>query len=99
MPDYMVLLWGWTAMIGGILGLTAGWWKDRITGLLLERLALGAIGSITALYGCVLWAVAGSTATVAATFCVSIGIASGWRIVHINRELRVLTRWIERNFD
>lgn len=98
MPDYMVTLWGWTCMIGGVLGLVSSFWRDRITGLLLERIALTAIGGVMLIYGAVLYFVAGDKGYVASSFCIGIGIASAWRIVHINRELKVLTRWIGEHF-
>lgn len=98
LPHYIVLVWGWTLMIGGLIGLAAAWWPDRITGLLLERIALWGIGGITAVYGAVLLKVLGHTASVSAFFCISIAMASFWRIRHVNRELKVLSRWIDRNF-
>jgi hypothetical protein len=97
LPDYMVDLWGWTMMVGGLLGLIAGFWKDRITGLLMERLALLTIGGVTLVYGVVVLAVGGLGATTAGTFCLSMSVASFWRVVHVNRELRTLSRWIEQN--
>lgn len=98
MPEYMVLLWGYTNMLGGLLGLAASFWKDRITGLLLERLALFAVGGVMFVYGAVLYFVAGEPGYVASSFCVGIAFASWWRIVHVNRELKVLTRWIGEHF-
>lgn len=99
MPSYMIVLWGWTIMISGLVGLIASWWPDRISGLLLERIALGGIGGSCAIYGALLYKIAGGPGFFAATFCMSIALASAWRIMHVNRELHVLQRWIERNLD
>lgn len=99
LPDYMVALWGWTLMIGGFLGLVAGWWRDRITGLLLERIALTTIALITLIYGVVVAKQAGGPAVVTSSFLISISVSAGWRIVHVNRELRTLQRWIEQNLN
>ena len=94
MPEYMVALWGWTAMLGGTLGLLGSFWRDRITGLLLERVALAGVAGASIVYGSVLLYVARGTGVVAASFLIGISIASIWRIRHVNRELRILTRWI-----
>ena len=99
LPKHTVIAWGATVMVGGALGVVASWWKDRITGLLLERIALAGIGGGTFIYGGVLIYVASSAATTAALYCLATAIASAWRIRHVNRELGVLTRWIERAFE
>lgn len=98
LPTYAVTTWGWMLMLCGLIGLAAIWWRDRITGLLMERIALGGIAGITAVYSTAIVLVAGAPGYVSATFLFSISLAGVWRIVHINRELKVLTRWIERNF-
>lgn len=94
MPSFMVILWGWTLMMGSGLGIIASWWRDRITGLLLERIALGALGSSTAIYGLVLMSQSGKPGFVASMLCLSISVASFWRIIHVNRELKTLKKWI-----
>lgn len=96
MPRFMVDVWGWNLMLGGLLGLIAPWWRDRITGLLLERVALLCLGGITAVYAVALYVIWGSQAVMSIPLTGSITVASLWRVVHINRELKVLTRWIER---
>lgn len=98
MPESMVLLWGWVNMFGGLLGLAASFTKDRILGLLMERIALAAVGGVMLIYGVALYFIAGEKAYVAASFCIGIGIASAWRMVHIRRELAILTEWIERYY-
>lgn len=97
LPDYMVVIWGITLLISGGLGIVAGWWPDRITGLLLERIALGTLCGVSAIYGVVVASQAGGPAVVTSSFQISVSVAAGWRIVHVNRELRTLQRWIERN--
>jgi len=97
MPQIVVRTWGATVMLGGIVGIAAGWWKDRITGLLLERIALAAVGGMTGVYGFVLMGVAGGVGIFSGFLALSVTVASFWRIIHVNRELKVLTRWIEQN--
>lgn len=97
LPEYAVALWGCVMMVGGALGITAGWWIDRIMGLLIERVALGAIAGVTGIYALVLVALNPGISGVPAAFLTSICIASIWRIRHVNRELQTLSEWIERN--
>lgn len=98
LPGYAVAVWAGTLFVGGALGIAAGWWRDRITGLLLERVALGAIGGITLIYGIVVYKIAGTPGSFISLFMLSMTAASIWRIRHVNRELGVLTRWIERHY-
>lgn len=93
-PDWAIkgmglLLWatGSTALIGA-------WWPDRISGLLLERIALASLSAGCVLHAGVLAYMTGLTYTMAVTFTFSVGIAAGWRVVHVNRELGTLKRWI-----
>lgn len=98
LPAYALYVWGITLFVGGALGIVSGWWRDRITGLLLERIALGAIAGITIIYALVVYKVAGGSASFIAMFMASMSIASTWRVRHINRELKILMRWIERHY-
>jgi hypothetical protein len=93
-PQWTVYIWSGLLIIGGALGLPAGFWKDRLTGLLLERIALAALAAACFVYAIVLVAVAGKPGTVSAAFQMTVSIAAIWRIVHVNRELRLLTLWI-----
>lgn len=99
LPEYMMMLWGWVLLLAGGLGIAAAFWKDRITGLLIERIALGGLGGILVVYGVAARIVGGSSATVIMIMCASLGAASFWRIHHVHRDLRRLHRWIEAHYD
>lgn len=99
MPSAILYAWGTLLMIGGIIGLSSAWWPDRITGLLMEKMALGTIGASATVYaGCVLWFAHGP-GVVSAIFLLSIGCASVWRIRQVNRELGTLARWNRRRLQ
>lgn len=95
-PQWTVYVWSFLLITGGALGLPAGFWKDRLTGLLLERIALASLAAACFVYAIVLLAVAGGPGTTAAVFQMTVSIAAIWRIVHVNRELRLLTLWISK---
>lgn len=94
-PTWTVLVWAALLVVAGAVGVPAGFWKDRITGLLMERIALAALCAAVVVYGLVLIDVAGKPGTVSACFQMSVGIAAVWRIRHVNRELKILKTWLQ----
>lgn len=93
LPGYALSIWGIVLLVVGTLGLIAGFWKDRITGLLLERIALAGLSGAMFIYASAIFAVTGKAGVAAATFMVSVGLAGIWRISHVGRELKILDRW------
>lgn len=94
-PHLIYALWGLLLVMSSSIGLISAWWPDRITGLLLERAGLLALGVGAAAYGSLLLHLVGWRAGLAGPMTVGIGIASLWRVVHVNREIKVLVRLIE----
>lgn len=94
LPTWAVYVWSMSLMAGGLLALVAGWWRDRVTGLLLERVGLAAIAGVTPVYATVLFTAFGMTAIVPGTLSYAISIAAVWRVIHIHRELVILKRFI-----
>lgn len=87
LPHLFVLIWGWLLTAGGLFGIVASWVPDRITGLLMERIALVAIGGAQFAYATVVWRVAGSDGVATIFFQYAVSLASFWRVKHINLEL------------
>lgn len=90
-------VWAGTLMIGAIVTLISAWWKDRITGLLLERIGLVSIGISCPVYAAIVLTQVPGIAT-SAIVMATVGIASIWRAVHVTRELRVLRAFMARNY-
>lgn len=99
LPNWVVVVWGITLMIGGSVGLVAPWIPDAITSRLLERLALFGIGSMATVYAFVILYVAGRVGLVSFILLTAIGAASLWRVHQLNREIRVLGRWARRKIE
>lgn len=93
-PYIVTVIWGLLLSCSSLLGLVSAWWSDRITGLLMERAALTALGIGAVSYGLFLILVVGSIATFPGSLTFGVGVASLWRVRHINREISVLTRLI-----
>jgi hypothetical protein len=96
LPHYIVVIWALTLMLSGILGIWGAFSRDRINGLLLERAGLTTLGTAAIAYGAGIAVVAGQPAIFSGALTASIGIASLWRVAHVNRELKVLQRFISR---
>lgn len=92
-------LWAVTLMISTLLGLISAFLSDRISGLLVERIALLTMGLSCPAYAIVVGIQMGvQFAFVSIVIMFSIGIAGVWRAVHVSRELRILRHFVTRHF-
>lgn len=92
-------LWAALLLISAAMALAASFWRDRVSGLLVERIALITMGSICPLYGIVVILQIGFTeGLIGISIMISAGIAALWRAVHVNRELKILRHFVTRNF-
>jgi hypothetical protein len=98
LPRYAVVTWALVMMVGGMIAIVGSWWRDRVTGLLMERIALTAIASTSLVYGGSVIYLFGERVVLAGAITVGVSIASAWRVVHVNRELKVLRQFIDRTF-
>lgn len=94
-------VWAATLMVSGVLGLIAAWWRDRITGLIMERIALVSVGLACPVYGVVVaeatkngW----ESVLIPTAMTCSIGIAALWRAVHVTRELGLIRDFMDRTY-
>lgn len=90
MPGWIAVAWGLILVLGGTIGLISAWWSDRITGLLLERTALGSMAMAMFAYGSVVLYTFGWIGFQTSSMTIAAGIACLWRVRHINRELAIL---------
>lgn len=95
LPEYALTFWGVLLLVVGVLGIAAAFWRDRITGLLVERIALAGLAGGTVVYAIAAVGFAGTGGMAVATFLLSVTIAARWRIRHIKKELQTLAKWRE----
>lgn len=95
LPHYIVLVWAVSLLFSGLLAIVGAFVKDRIFGLLLERTGLSTLGVAATCYGLGIMFVAGQAAVVSGPLTISVGIASFWRVAHVNRELRILSKFMK----
>lgn len=98
LPPMMIKVWAATMLIGGVLAIVAAFWHDRITGLLLERIALSSVAFSCIIYGTAVYTVVGWAAFVPGSLITGTALACIWRIAHVTRELKVLRQFISRNY-
>lgn len=89
-------VWALTLFVGTMCALIGAFWRDRVMGLLLERVGLVTMGVSTPVYGIAYAFQVGPSAIGPAIIMLSIGVASFWRVVHVNRELRILRGFMSR---
>jgi len=93
-------VWALTLMLSSLLVMVAAFWRDRITGLLMERAGLFTLGTITPAYIIIVTTLLSfSSGAIGIALTGSIGIASLWRVRHINKELKTLRIMIARDFE
>lgn len=95
LPLYAARSWDLMALIGGVVGVVVPWMKDRVSGLLLERLALASVGMATVIYvfmgGFYIFSRDGVTGIpFASILAVGSGIAALWRARQVTRELEMI---------
>lgn len=81
-------LWAGGLLVFGVIGLVSAYWKDKITGLLIERGARIAIGSSSLVYAFALIYSSRSNAIVSSLFGACYGVACLIRAAHITLWLR-----------
>lgn len=98
LPRYAVVTWAVIMVLAGVIALVGAWWRDRVTGLLMERVALTAIASACLVYGGSVLYLFGDGVALAGSIALGVSIAASWRVIHVNRELKALREFIDRTF-
>lgn len=92
-------IWACTLLVGGLATLVGTFWRDRVTGLLLERLGLGTVGMSSSVFSILAVEQLGlAQGVVGWTLTASVGAAAFWRVVHVNRELAALGHFVAQNY-
>lgn len=87
-PYSVDVMWSLLLIVSASVAVAGAWWKDEITGLMMERLALRFFGYGAFLYAGVTMGVAqifGQTLI----FTFGIGIAALWRTRHVRKEIEL----------
>lgn len=81
--------WGWSAilLVGSAVAIAGVYWKERVTGLILEQLGLAGVGVGAAAYAVAVVYVVGTDGLFAAAFCVGFAVACVRRYFHIQQTL------------
>jgi len=91
--------WALIVTVSAVLALISAWWPDRITGLLLERTGLSAMGLVCPLYAAIVVLQSGFGVGVPGiTLTAFLGFACIIRAVHVQRELNILRHFVTRHF-
>jgi hypothetical protein len=91
--------WALTLTVSALMALASAWWRDRITGLLLERTGLLAMGVSCPLYALIVYLQSGlSVGVPGITLTTLLGGACLNRAIHVHRELKILRHFVTRHF-
>lgn len=85
------LSWGWSATLlaGSVTAIAGIYWRNRITGLILEQLGLAGTGVGAAAYAVAVVYIAGTDGLIAGAFCIGFSVACVRRYFHIQQTLDV----------
>lgn len=95
----VVLLWAAMMLISTILVLLGSFARDRVYGLLLEKLGLAGLGLTLGIYGAAVAFKFPGTGIITALLCVGVGVAAAFRIRDVNKELRRIKAWREEHLE
>lgn len=87
MPAWMS--WGWSAilLVGSATAIAGIYWRERVTGLILEQLGLAGTGLGAFAYTIAVLYVAGDDGAFAAAFCLGFAVACTRRYFQIQQTL------------
>lgn len=89
LPLAVAVGWSFVLTLGAMLALMGIYWKDRITGLIMEQLGIGFVGVAAAIYvGTALYAI-GWAAAIPGAVLGGFALSCGWRYRQIQRTLNI----------
>jgi hypothetical protein len=97
LPQWTTSSWGLLLVVAGALILAGAWWRDHLTGLIMERIGLRVLGWGCLIYAFVIIQQAWPASARGGVIIASAGVASLWRRRHCIREIETLRRWIRVN--
>lgn len=75
LPEALAVGWGLALAIGSVVALTGIWWRNRVSGIILEQIGLVSVGWAAIIYGVAVVIFAGWAAAFPATFVLGFGVA------------------------
>lgn len=90
LPDWAADIWGGMLVLGAITALVGIFWRNRVTGIVLEQVGLMAVGLGTLFYGVGVGLSVGQDGIYAMIFVFGFGTSCIWRYFQLARFLRTL---------
>ena len=85
---WMATAWSIIFTLGAALALAGTLWRDPITGPMIELVGRVMLGPTSAAYALALVVAAGPQGALVAGIYAALGLASGWRVWQVVREVR-----------
>lgn len=93
MPPVLETVWELGLIVAGVTGLIGVWWRGHpVTGLGVETLGVGALGTGMAMYTVAIAAYAGARGLSGGLFLGALAVGSWWRVAQIVRIIRRAAR-------
>lgn len=90
LPDWASDIWGAMLVLGAIVALAGIYWRNRVTGIVLEQVGLAAVGGGAIFYAMVVYVGIGTRGLYAIIFIFGFGISCIWRYFQLARYLGTL---------
>lgn len=75
LPEALAVGWGITLALGSVTALAGIWWRNRVSGIILEQIGLVAVGWAAIIYGAAAVIFAGWSAALPASLVLGFGVA------------------------
>lgn len=92
----IVIGWYLLLLIGGVVGLVGVYWRNVLTGMLIERIGLSSVAFAISVYVLALFTSAGLHALGTGILLTSLASACVWRITAINHDLKRVNRQLDK---
>lgn len=95
MHEPWATIWGCCLVVGALIALAGAFWKNKITGMLIERSGTVLLGGASFLWPIAVIKYAGLSALYPATITLVFSGACIWQVAYINHHMNLILKAID----
>lgn len=90
-------LWGAFLLLGSLIALLGIYWKNQITGMLIERSGIVLLGGASLIWPILVLSKIGWAGIIAAIFTLGFSAACVWQVAYINHHMNLILHAINKS--
>lgn len=99
MHEPWVTMWGSFLVVGSLIALSGIVWKNKITGMLIERSGIVLLGGASFVWPWLVIKEVGVPGLVTAAFTLGFSVACIWQVLYINHHMNLILDAIKHSKD